>query len=99
MVNELYDLIKSKEEYLNQKGITIDSLEKGDLGHIEISSLTDLINHKYLCRIECHKCHRLYIQILDIETEKNKFFVDEYYFNMEMFEEYIMNIIDLMIEK
>lgn len=77
MSDSLENIIKNnKKEILDHK-ITIDKIGSSKLDFIERAEQVDLFNETAFARITLFESGRLYIQILNIETEETVYFFDD----------------------
>ena len=71
------NLIKENKDLLSNNGIKIDEVKSENLNYLERAIRIDLISEDSFCRITAFHSGRLYIQILDISTEKTIFIYDD----------------------
>ena len=94
--SRLKSIIENNRNILLELGITIDEIKNSDLGFVENAEQVDLFSSKTFARITLFESCRLYIQILDIETEKTVFFWDDILEEKENLEDFIMQAIKKM---
>ena len=94
--SRLKSIIKNNRNILLELGITIDEIKNSDLGFVENAEQVDLFRSKTFARITLFQSYRLYIQILDIETEKTVFFWDDILEEKENLEDFIIQAIKKM---
>ena len=93
MITRLTDLIYANRDRLLEQNIFIDEIKSSKLEFTEEAEQVDLINETALARITLFKSNRLYIQILDIESEKTIFFFDNVLDKEVNINEFIMDAI------
>lgn len=97
MNKEITQFIEDNEVYLSRNGINVDKIKNTELDFIEDAEQVDLLNNKYLARITYFDSQRLYIQIIDIETEKTIYFFDDVYKDNTTLYEFLKQAIEKMI--
>ena len=87
MITKLTDFIYANRDRLLEQNIFIDEIKSSELEFTEEAEQVDLINETAFARITLFKSNRLYIQILDIESDEvldkevniNEFIMDAIY--------------------
>lgn len=97
MNKEITQFIEDNKVYLSRNGINVDKIKNTELDFIEDAEQVDLLNNKYLARITYFDSQRLYIQIIDIETEKTIYFFDDVYKDNTTLYEFLKQAIEKMI--
>lgn len=92
-----YDWINKNRIIIEDKSIIIDEIVRGKGEYVEEATRVDFINDKKLSRIVVFQSGRIYIQILDMNTEATDFFYDDYMKNNENFDTFIWEAINKMI--
>jgi len=92
-----YEWITNNRINIEDKSIKIDEIVRGKEEYIEEATRVDFINDKKLSRVVVFKTGRIYIQILDINTEETDFFYDDYINENEKFDTFIWEAINKMI--
>ena len=96
MKNKLKNIIKNNEKMLSELKITIDEIKSSELDFTEKAEQVDLFSNRAFTRITLFESYRLYIQILNIETEETIYFFDDVLKNYKDLEKYIINAIKMM---
>ena len=96
MIKAIIDIITKNKDKFDKDGIIIEEIKQGNLGHCEISCLIDLVNMKYICRIEAFNNQRLYMHIIDINTQSTIYFFDDYIIDITHLPFFILNNIEKM---
>ncbi|MGB8454136.1 MAG: hypothetical protein WCD89_17630 [Anaerocolumna sp.] len=92
-----YDWIIKNRIIIEDKSIKIDEIVRGKGEYVEEATRVDFINDKKLSRVVVFQTGRIYIQILDINTEATDFFYDDYMNENENFDTFIWEAINKMI--
>lgn len=77
MYSKLIDLITANRKKLHELKISIDEIKSSELDFKEEAEQIDLFSEKAFMRITWFKSNRLYMQILNIESEETIYFFDE----------------------
>ena len=93
MSNELTNLIDSNKDRLLEMKIVVDEIKSSELQFKEEAEQVDLFSETAFTRITLFKSNRLYIQILNIETEETIYFFDDILDNGINLDEFIMEAI------
>lgn len=96
MFNALTNLIDTNRKRLLELNISVDNVKSSELKFKDEAEQVDLFNPKAFARITLFKTNRLYIQILNVETEETIYFFDDVLDNSTNVEEFIMGAIDKM---
>lgn len=73
----LHNIIENIRKEILEYEIMIEESDSSALDFVEKAEQVDLFNAKTFTRITLFESGRLYIQILDIETEKTLYFFDD----------------------
>jgi len=93
MITKLTDFIYANRDRLLEQNIFIDEIKSSELEFTEEAEQVDLINETAFARITLFKSNRLYIQILDIESEETIYFFDDVLDKEVNINEFIMDAI------
>ena len=93
MYRKLIDLITANRKKLLELKISMDEIKSLELDFKEEAEQVDLFSEKAFMRITWFKFNRLYMQILNIESEETIYFFDEVLDNETNIGEFIMNVI------
>ena len=96
MIKTVIDIITKNKDNFGKDGIIIEEMKQGDWGHSESSCLIDLVNVRCICRIEAFNSQKLYMQILDINTQNTIYFFDEFITDTTQLPYFILQNIDKM---
>lgn len=77
MPNELTNFIHINENKLQECEISIDEIKSSELGFQDEAEQVDLVGKAAIARITLFRSNRLYIQILNIESEETIYFFDD----------------------
>ena len=93
MITKLTDFIYANRDRLLEQNIFIDEIKSSELEFTEEAEQVDLINETAVARITLFKSNRLYIQILDIESEETIYSFDDVLDKEVNINEFIMEAI------
>lgn len=96
MKERLKNIIDNNRKIISELKIKIDEINSSELVFVENAEQVDLFSVSAFARISLFESHRLYIQILNMETEETIYFFDDYLENNEKIEEFIMQAIRMM---
>lgn len=96
MKNRLKDIMEDNGKMLSALKITIDEIKNSGLNFVENAEQVDLFSDRAFTRITLFESYRLYIQILNIETEETIYFFDDVLENDKDLETFIMQAIKRM---
>ena len=99
MENRLKGVIEGNRKMLSKLKITIDEIKNSGLDFVENAEQVDLFSVIAFTRITLFESYRLYIQILNIETEETIYFFDDVLENEKELEGFIMQAIKRMYFK
>ena len=91
MYRKLIDLITANRKKLLELKISMDEIKSLELDFKEEAEQVDLFSEKAFMRITWFKFNRLYMQILNIESEETIYFFDGVLDNETNIGEFIMN--------
>ena len=93
MSNKLTDLISVNSNKLRELKISIDEIKISELEFKEEAEQVDLFSETAFARITLFESNRLYIQIIDIESEETIYFFDDFLDDEANINEFIMEAI------
>ena len=93
MFCKLTDLITANREKLLELKLFIDEIKSSELDFTEEAEQVDLFNETAVTRITWFESNRLYIHILNIESEETIYFFDEVLDDAVNIGEFIMEAI------
>ena len=93
MSNKLTDLISVNSNKLRELKISIDEIKISELEFKEEAEQVDLFSETAFARITLFESNRLYMQILDIESEETIYFFDDFFDDEVNINEFIMEAI------
>ncbi len=93
MYRKLIDLIAANRKKLLELKISMDEIKSSELDFKEEAEQVDLFSEKAFMRITWFKSNRLYMQILNIESEETIYSFDGVLDNETNIGEFIMNAI------
>jgi len=96
MNNKLHNIIENNRKEILAYEITIDEIDSSKLDYVEKAEQVDLFNANTFTRITLFESGRLYIQILNIETEKTLYFFDDILTDETDLESFIIQAIKRM---
>lgn len=96
MKDRLKNFIDNNRKILSELKITIDEIKNSELDFVENAEQVDLFSVSAFTRITLFESHRLYIQILNLETEETIYFFDDYLEDDEKMDDFIMQAIRMM---
>lgn len=97
MNNELKILIEKNSKLLSEMNISVDEIMNTELYFKDSAEQVDLIGEKAFTRITLFENNRLYIQILNIDTEETIYFFDYIFEKTLNLEEFIIKSIKRML--
>lgn len=96
MKDRLRNIIKDNEEMLSKLKITTDEIKNSGLDFVEYAEQVDLFKVNNILRITLFESNRLYLHILNIETEETIYFFDDYLGSDINLNDYIMQVVKIM---
>ena len=97
MSNILNNFIEKYQSFFDSNNILVDEFKNEGLDFDEEAEQVDLISENELARIRVFELGRIYIQILNMETEETIVFFDDELDRKEDFEEFLLQNIKKMI--
>ena len=98
MSSKLMDFISVNSNKLHELNISIDEIKLSELGFKEEAEQVDLFNEMAFTRITLFDSNRVYIHILDIESEETIYFFDDFVDDDVNINDFIMEAIYYMGE-
>lgn len=77
MDNKLEIIIKKNSKLLSEMNISVDEIKNTELNFKDSAEQVDLIGEKAFTRITLFENNRLYIQVLNINTEETIYIFDD----------------------
>lgn len=97
MDNKLEIIIKKNSKLLSEMNISVDEIKNTELNFKDSAEQVDLIGEKAFTRITLFENNRLYIQVLNINTEETIYIFDDVFEKDLNLEEFIFKAIRKML--
>lgn len=97
MNNKLRNFLERNNLFFKSNNITIDEFKNEELDFVDKAEQADLFSESEFARITIFESGRIYIQILNMQTEETVFFFDDLLDSKVSLEEFLLQNIKKMI--